>query len=97
MRANMSICRIDQSVLGCLMQITTIPNVRAPSPALAKGQLWKTKDSYIQIVNLGKKLIDYRMMKELGQMRRTQTTILATMAKYLKANKARLVEGACRN
>jgi hypothetical protein len=67
------------------------------SPSLAKGQLWKTDRAYIQIVELGKKLIDYRMMRELGQRRRTQTTTYEEMEAYLKTNEGRLARGDSRN
>ncbi len=66
-------------------------------PGLANGQLWKTTDAYIQIVELGKRLIDYRMMRELGQSRRTQTSSIETMEHYLKAHEGRLVKGHARN
>ena len=35
-----------------------------PLPPLTKGQLWKTDTGYIQIWNVGKRLIDYKMMKQ---------------------------------
>ena len=66
-------------------------------PALANGQVWKTDNAYIQIVELGKRLIDYRMMRELGQTRRIQTSSIETMEKYLKSNEARLIKGNSRN
>ncbi len=66
-------------------------------PALARGQLWKTENAYIQIVDLGKRLIDYRLMRQLGQSRRTQTSTIEMMAQYLKNNEARLVKGNSRN
>jgi len=66
-------------------------------PGLANGQLWKTASAYIQIVELGKRLIDYRMMRELGQIRRIQTSSIETMESYLKTNEARLVKGNSRN
>ncbi len=66
-------------------------------PALANGQLWKTDVAYIQIVELGKRLIDYRMMRQLGQSRRTQTSTIETMENYLRQNEARLVKGNSRN
>ena len=72
-------------------------NSKKALPALARGQLWKTENAYIQIVDLGKRLIDYRMMRQLGQSRRTQTSTIETMEKYLKANEARLVKGNSRN
>ena len=67
------------------------------SPALAKGQRWKTKDVYIEIVQLGKTLIDYKLLRELGQKRRTQTTTFKSMENYLKTNEANLVNAGCRN
>ncbi len=72
-------------------------NRKKSLPALANGQLWKTENAYIQIVELGKRLIDYRMMRQLGQSRRTQTSTIETMANYLKENEARLVKGNSRN
>ena len=66
-------------------------------PALANGQLWKTENAYIQIVELGKLLIDYRMMRELGQTRRIQTSSIETMERYLRDHEARLVKGNSRN
>ena len=64
---------------------------------LARGQRWKTEDEYIEIVELGKRLIHYRMVRQLGQMRRTQTSGIDTMEAYLKSHRATLVEGASTN
>jgi hypothetical protein len=64
---------------------------------LAQGQQWKTKDAYIEIIDLGKRLIHYRLVRQLGQMRRTQTSGIDTMEAYLKANAAKLVKGASAN
>ena len=80
-----------------LIDVKMKANRKKALPALANGQLWKTDTAYIQIVELGKRLIDYRMMRELGQSRRTQTSSIETMANYLKTNAARLVKGNCRN
>jgi hypothetical protein len=59
------------------------------SPVVAKGQLWKTDNGYIQIWNIGKRLIDYKMM---NQPRRkavlTQSTGIDTLEKYLETQKA---------
>ena len=73
------------------------PTTKKFSPALANGQRWKTKDAYIEIVQLGKALIDYKLLRELGQRRRTQTTTFKTMEDYLKLNEARLMRGNSRN
>jgi hypothetical protein len=69
------------------------PTTKKFSPALANGQRWKTKDAYIEIVQLGKALVDYKLLRELGQRRRTQTTTFKTMEDYLKINEARLMRG----
>jgi hypothetical protein len=58
-------------------------------PALEKGQLWKTDTGYIQIWHIGKRLMEYKMMKQLGQKAvRTQTTAIETLSAYLKIHKA---------
>lgn len=63
------------------------------SPAVsAKGQLWKINDAYIQIVERGKMLIHYKMLKKLGQMQtKTRMSTIDTLESYLKTNRARLV------
>src|SRR3974377_988552 len=43
-----------------LITVKIKANRKKALPALANGQLWKTEDAYIQIVELGKRLIDYR-------------------------------------
>jgi hypothetical protein len=69
-------------------------NGKKATPALAKGQLWRTKQFHIQIVELGKMLVHYKMLKDLGQMRRTQMSRIDTMEGYLKTNRAQLVESS---
>jgi hypothetical protein len=65
---------------------------RKSSPALAKGQVWRTKDRHIRIVELGKMLVHYKMLRDLRQMRRTQMSRIDSMQDYLKTNEAQLVE-----
>ena len=67
-------------------------NGKKSSPALAKGQLWSTAKGHIKIVELGKMLVHYKMLSELGQMRRTQMSRIDSMEVYLKTNRAQLVE-----
>ena len=69
-------------------------NGKKSTPALAKGQLWRTEKGHIQIVDLGKMLVHYKMLKELHQMRRTQMSRIDTMIGYLKTNRAQLVVNA---
>jgi len=59
---------------------------------LARGQVWKAQDAYIEIVQLGIRLLDYKMMSQVGQKQvRTQTSGVQAMRDYLKAKKARLL------
>ncbi len=63
-------------------------------PPLAKGQIWKTNDFLVQIVELGKVLVHYKLLKELGQMRRVQMSRIESMEEYLRTNEARLLDAA---
>ena len=67
-------------------------NGKKSSPALAKGQLWRTEKGHIRIVELGKMLVHYKMLKDLRQMRRTQMSRIDSMEGFLKTNRAQLVE-----
>ena len=61
-------------------------------PALAAGQLWKMKHAYVQIVELGKQIIRFKMMKNLSESgARIQISAFETLYGYLKARQARLV------
>ena len=65
---------------------------KIPFPALAKGQLWKTDQGFIEIVDI-KRLIHYRLLKQPGQkLVRTQMSNWADLDRYLKAHHAELVE-----
>jgi hypothetical protein len=74
------------------MVVRTKRNTRIPSPALAKGQVWKMKDVHIQIMELGKRLVHYKMLRDLGQMRRTQMSRIDSMELYLKTHRAKVVK-----
>jgi hypothetical protein len=68
-------------------------NGKKPSPGLAKGQVWKLKHVYIQIVELGHRLLHYRMLDSLGQKGvRTQISGIDTMWGYLRSRHARLLD-----
>ncbi len=65
---------------------------KKPLRPLAKGQLWQINDAYIQIVELGRRLIQYKMLRQQGQRAvRTQMTGIETLEAYLRNNAARLV------
>ena len=38
---------------------------KSAAPPLAKGQLWRTEKAYVQIVGMGKRLIHYKMPREV--------------------------------
>jgi len=61
-------------------------------PPLAKGQIWKTKDLHVQIVDLGKILVHYKLLEHLGQIRRPQMSRIEVLAEYLRINRARLLQ-----
>jgi hypothetical protein len=66
-----------------------------PLPPLANGQLWMTDKGYIQIWHIGKRLIDYKTMKQPGKKAvRTQATGIDTLQEYLKGQKAVLVHAS---
>jgi hypothetical protein len=66
---------------------------KTPPPLLAKGQVWKIDNAYIQIVELGKTLIQYKMLRQQGQKAvKTQMTGIATLQTYLKTKAAQLVD-----
>jgi hypothetical protein len=65
---------------------------KALSPALAKGQLWQINNAYILIVELGKRLIQYKMLRQQGQKAvRTQMAGIDALETYLRDNSAKLV------
>ena len=60
---------------------------------LAKGQLWKLNNLYIQIVELGKKMIHYRMLSDVRETgARIKTSGVDVMWGYLKSRRAQLVQ-----
>jgi hypothetical protein len=67
-------------------------NRKQTFPSLATGQLWKMKHAYVQIVDLGKRIIRFRMMRRLNETgARIQTSAFETLYGYLQARQARLV------
>lgn len=67
-------------------------NEKSIAPGLAAGQLWQLNHVYIEIVELGKRLLHYKM---LSRPHETGARILLsgadTMWGYLKSRHAQLV------
>ena len=82
----------SRTFVGTNMKMKT--NGKKSSPALAKGQLWSTAKGHIKIVELGKMLVHYKMLRNLRQMRRTQMSRIDNMEVYLKTNGGQLVENS---
>lgn len=70
-----------------------MPAKRKTALALEKDQLWKAVDGYVQIVEVGKRLIHYRMFKgQSGQATPIKMTTINTVQDYLMSNRAVLVK-----
>jgi hypothetical protein len=91
----MSGCQIEQQQPSSgLIQLTMMKSNK-PLPSLEKGQFWKTDSGYIQICDIGKRLIDYKMMKQPGiKAVRTHATAIDTLMEYLKTQKAVLAKAS---
>lgn len=58
---------------------------------LLKGQIWKVKETYVQIVDAGKTLIHYTMSPKPRQRGlRVHMATRETVQDFLKSNKAKL-------
>lgn len=65
--------------------------VKAPL-GLAQGQLWKLNHLYIHIVELGKRMIHYRMLSDVKDPgARIKTSSVDVLWRYLQSRHARLV------
>jgi hypothetical protein len=65
---------------------------------LAKGQIWKTRAADIEILALGRRLIHYKVTRQLGQKEvSAQISGIEAMENYLKSNAARLAVGDLAN
>jgi hypothetical protein len=66
--------------------------------SLAAGQVWRTRVADIEILRLGKRLIHYRITKQLGHRRvSSQLSGIDALANYLRANEARLAKRLSKN
>jgi hypothetical protein len=62
---------------------------------LEKGQFWKVDDSYIHIVELGKRLAHYKQLRSTSQKGGTVKMLgIEAIENYLRANRAKLVNAA---
>lgn len=68
---------------------------KKPVRTLEKGQLWRIENGYVYIVELGKRLIHYKMLRQPDQKAVTTRMIgIDALAIYLRHNEAELVRDA---
>ena len=66
---------------------------KTSSRRLARGQVWQLRHAYVQIVELGRRVLQYRMMDSLHQQGiRTQISGIDVMWDYLTSRQARLLK-----
>jgi hypothetical protein len=71
--------------------VTVKRNLSRSAVRLAKGQVWKLRHIYIEIVDLGKRLLQYRMLDSLEQQGvRPQSSETTVMWRYLRTRNAHL-------
>ena len=58
---------------------------------LEAGQLWKIEHGYVYIVELGKRLIGYKMLREPNQRAVTRMIGIEALLNYLSQSEAELV------
>jgi len=59
---------------------------------LQKGQLWKVRHCYVQIVALGNMSVDFKLLDSPSQTgERTLTSDAETLSRYLVSRRGRLV------
>ena len=59
---------------------------------LEEGQLWKIEHGYVYIVELGKRLIHYKMLRQPNQRAAvTQMIGIEALLNYLRQSEAKLV------
>lgn len=77
--------------LGCLLVIMdTADNNRLHF--LREGQLWKVEHGYVYIVELGKRLIHYKMLRHpSARAAVTQMIRIEALLNYLKKSEAKLM------
>ena len=66
---------------------------RIPLKPLETGQVWRMEDSHLHVDLVGKHLVHYKLIKHEAKRTPMSLSNIKTVEKYLKVNKAVLVEG----
>jgi hypothetical protein len=67
------------------------PDRRPPLQPLADGQVWRMPEAILQVTMVGKLLVHYKLGKPNAIRVSNSVKSIATIEKYLKAQKAELV------
>jgi hypothetical protein len=65
---------------------------RVPLKPLQTGQVWQMEDSHLQVDLVGKHLVHYKLVKREAKRTPTSLSNIKAVEKYLKDNKAVLVQ-----
>ncbi|MEY2427308.1 MAG: hypothetical protein QOJ40_193, partial [Verrucomicrobiota bacterium] len=76
------------------VQVCVSTNLKTPksTPVLERGQLWKMKKMLVRIVDPGTRLVHYRLLRQMGRVRRIRSIALDRMCLFLKTHRARLIK-----
>ena len=66
---------------------------RVPLKPLQTGQVWQMEDSHLHVDLVGKHLVHYKLVKREAKRTPMSLSNIKAVEKYLKVNKAVLVEG----
>ena len=66
---------------------------RIPLKPLETGQVWRMEDSQLHVDLVGKHLVHYKLIKHEAKRTPMSLSSIKAVEKYLKGNKAVLVQG----
>ena len=66
---------------------------RIPLNLLETGQVWRMEDSHLDIDLVGRYLVHYKLIKQEAKRTPMSLSSIKAVEKYLKGNKAVLVQG----
>jgi hypothetical protein len=69
------------------------PKSRIPHKPLQTGQVWQMEDSHLLVDLVGKHLVHYKLVKREAKRTPMSLSNIKAVEKYLKDNKAVLVQG----
>lgn len=64
-----------------------------PAKALANGQVWRMASSDLEIKEVGRLLVRYKMLRKDGRKTVTTMSAMRVVSDYLAANRAVLIQG----